>query len=131
MGRVTYPTRYDSPVTTKLARRARRTSVVLLAGAALVLAAGGPAGADVPEGWSNPSDVDPVEAVLLFVGVPLLLFLVITALVVIPGVIKGERFTPGGQATQDQWFGGPSKGTAALPAPDNDESKAGGASGRW
>jgi hypothetical protein len=128
---VTYPTRYDSPVTTKLARRARRTSVVLLAGAALVVAAGGPAGADVPEGWSNPSDVDPVEAVLLFVGVPLLLFLVITALVVIPGVIKGERFTPGGQATQDQWFGGPSKGTAALPAPDNDESKAGGASGRW
>jgi len=85
----------------------------------------------VPEGWSNPSDVDPVQAVLLFVGVPLLLFLVITALVVIPGVIKGERFTPGGQATQDQWFGGPSKGTAALPAPDNDESKAGGASGRW
>jgi CO/xanthine dehydrogenase Mo-binding subunit len=45
--------------------------------------------------------------------------------------IKGERFTPGGQATQDQWFGGPSKGTAELPAPDNDESKAGGASGRW
>jgi hypothetical protein len=131
VGRVTYPTRYDSPVTTKLARRARRTSVVLLAGAALVIAAGGPAGADVPEGWSNPSEVDPVEAVLLLVGVPLLLFLVITALVVIPGVIKGERFTPGGQATQDQWFGGPSKGTAELPAPDNDESKAGGASGRW
>lgn len=127
---MTHPTRYDSSVTTKLARRARRISVVLLAGA-LVVAAGGPAGADVPEGWSNPSDVDPVEAVLLLVGVPLLLFLVITALVVIPGVIKGERFTPGGQATEDQWFGGPSKGTSALPAPDNDESKAGGASGRW
>ena len=117
-------------MTTKLARRARRTSAVLLAGA-LVVAAGGPAGADVPEGWSNPSAVDPVEATLLLVGVPLLLFLVITALVVIPGVVKGERFTPGGQATEDQWFGGPSKGTTALPAPDNDESKAGGASGRW
>lgn len=117
-------------MTTKLARRARRTSVVLLAGA-LVVAAGGPAGADVPEGWSNPADVDPVHAVLLLVGVPLLLFVVITAMVVIPGIVKGERFTPGGQATQDQWFGGPSKGTAALPAPDSDESKAGGASGRW
>ena len=117
-------------MTTKLARRARRTSVLLVAGA-LVLAAGGPAGADVPEGWSNPSEVDPVEAVLLLVGVPLLLFLVITAIVVIPGVFKGERFTPGGLATQDQWFGGPSMGTAELPAPDNDESKAGGASGRW
>jgi len=127
---VTHPTRYDSCVTTKLARRARRSSALLVAGA-LVLAAGAPAGADVPEGWSNPSDVDPVEAVLLLVGVPLLLFLVITAIVVIPGIVKGERFTPGGQATQDEWFGGPSKGTAALPAPDNDESKAGGASGRW
>ena len=117
-------------MTSKLARRARRTSVVLLGGALVVLA-GGPAGADVPEGWSDPEAVDPLHAVLLFVGVPLVLFLVITALVVIPGVIKGERFTPGGQATEDQWFGGPSKGTAALPAPDNDESKAGGASGRW
>ena len=117
-------------MTTKLAHLARRTSVVLLAGA-LVVAAGGPAGADVPEGWSNPSAVDPVEAVLLFVGVPLLLFLGITALVVIPGVIKGERFTPGGQATADQWFGGPRSGTAELPAPDNEESQAGGASGRW
>lgn len=117
-------------MTTKLARRLRRTSVVLLAGA-LVAAAAAPAGADVPEGWSNPDAVDPVEAVLLFVGVPLLLFLVITALVVIPGIIKGERFTPGGQVTEDQWFGGPRSGTAELPAPDGQDSKAGGASGRW
>jgi hypothetical protein len=117
-------------VTTKLARRARRTSAVLL-GTALVLAAASPAGADVPEGWSNPSDVDPLHTVLVFVGIPVLLFVVITLLVVIPGVIKGERFTPGGHATEDQWFGGPSKGTAALPAPDTEESKAGGASGRW
>jgi hypothetical protein len=131
VGRVTHPTRYDSPVTTKLARRARRTLVVLLVGAAFVVAAGGPAGADVPEGWAPTTEVDPWEALLVLAGIPILLFLVITALVVIPGVVKGERFTPGGQATEDQWFGGPSKGTAALPAPDNDESKAGGASGRW
>jgi hypothetical protein len=117
-------------VTTKLVRRARRTSVVLLAGA-LVLAASGPAGADVPEGWSDPEPVDPWHAVLLLVGVPLLLFVVITALVVIPGIVKGERFTPGGQATEDQWFGGPRSGTAELPAPDGAESQAGGASGRW
>lgn len=117
-------------MTTKLARRLRRTSVVLLAGA-LVVAAGGPAGADVPAGWSDPAPVDPVEAVLVFVGIPLLLFAVITVLVLLPGLIKGERFTPGGHATEDQWFGGPSKGTAALPAPDTEESKAGGASGRW
>ncbi|QWF23652.1 hypothetical protein KM427_08110 [Nocardioides sp. LMS-CY] len=117
-------------MTTKLARRVRRTSVVLLAGA-LVLAAGAPAGADVPVGWSDPAPVDPVEAALVFAGIPLLMFLVITALVVIPGVVKGERFTPGGQATEDQWFGGPRSGTAELPAPDATESQAGGASGRW
>jgi hypothetical protein len=118
------------PVTTKLAHLARRTSVVVLAGG-LVLAAGGPAGADVPEGWANHYSVDPWHAVLVLVGIPLGLFLVITALVVIPGIAKGERFTPGGQATADQWFGGPRSGTAELPAPDTDESQAGGASGRW
>jgi hypothetical protein len=117
-------------VTSKLAHLARRTSVVVLAGA-LVLAVAGPAGADVPEGWSNPDPVDPMHTILVLVGIPLLLFVVITALVVLPGVFKGERFTPGGQATEDQWFGGPRQGTAELPAPDTDESKAGGASGRW
>ena len=49
----------------------------------------------------------------------------------LPAVIRGERFTPGGPATEDQWFGGPRKGTAELPAPDTEESKAGGASARW
>jgi len=119
-----------SPVTTKLAHLARRTSVVLLSGGLLVAAAG-PAGADVPVGWSDPAAVDPWHALLVLAGIPLLLFLLITAAVVLPGVIKGERFTPGGQATADQWFGGPSSGTAALPAPDTEESQAGGASGRW
>jgi hypothetical protein len=117
-------------VTTKLARLLRRTCLVLLAGGLLVATAG-PAGADVPEGWSDPEPVDPWHALLVLGGIPLLIFLVITALVVIPGIVKGERFTPGGQATQDQWFGGPRRGTAQLPAPDGEESQAGGASGRW
>ena len=118
-------------MTTKLAHLARRTTVVLVAGG-LVLAAAGPAGADVPEGWSpDPESVSALHAVLVLAGIPLLLFVLITLAVVLPGVVKGERFTPGGQATQDQWFGGPSKGTAELPAPDTEESKAGGASGRW
>ncbi len=118
-------------MTTKLARRVRRPSVALLAGALVVLASAGPAGADVPEGWSDPKPVDPWHAVLVLGGIPLLIFVVVTLLIVIPGVVRGERFTPGGQATEDQWFGGPRKGTAELPAPDGEESKAGGASGRW
>ncbi len=119
-----------SSVTTKFAHLARRTSVVLLVGG-LVLATGGPAGADVPEGWSDPAPVDPWRILLVQGGIALLLFVLITAIVVLPGVIKGERFTPGGRATADQWFGGPRTGTAELPAPDNEESQAGGASGRW
>jgi hypothetical protein len=115
---------------TKLAYLLRRTSLALLV-AGLVLAVPGPAGADVPEFWSDPKAVDPWHAVLVLVGIPLGLFILITLLVVIPGVVKGERFTPGGQATADQWFGGPRQGTAELPAPDNEESKAGGASGSW
>jgi hypothetical protein len=119
-------------VTTKLAHLVRRTCVVLLAGG-LVVAAGGPASADTPEFWGGepPEPVDPWHAVMLLVGVPLLLAVVITLLVVVPGMVRGERFTPGGQATADQWFGGPRSGTAELPAPDTDDSKAGGASGRW
>ena len=115
---------------TKLAHLVRRTSLVL-AGGGLVVAAAGPAGADVPEGWSDPAPVSPLHAVLLLVGVPLLLFVLITIAVVVPGLVRGERFTPGGQATEDQWFGGPRKGTAELPAPDTEESNAGGASARW
>lgn len=117
------------PVTTKLAHLVRRLTVVLLAAGLVVAAA--PAGADVPEGWSDPDAVDPWHAVFVLVGIPLLLFVVITLLVVVPGIVKGERFTPGGQATADQWFGGPRSGTAELPAPDTKDSKAGGASGRW
>src|SRR5688572_25637173 len=66
--------RYAFPVTTKLAHLARRFSVVLLVGGLVAIAA--PAGADVPEGWSDqdPYDVNAVEAVLIFVGIPLLMF---------------------------------------------------------
>jgi hypothetical protein len=117
-------------VTTKLAHLVRRTSVVLVAGG-LVLAVAGPAGADVPEGWSDPDAVSPLHAVLVLVGIPLLLFVLITLAVVVPSLLRGERFTVGGHATEDQWFGGPRSGTAELPAPDTEESKAGGASGRW
>lgn len=115
-------------MTTKLAHLARRTSVVLLSGG-LVVAAGAPAGAEVPEGWSFPEAVSPTHAVLVFVGIPLLLFALITLAVVLPGLVRGERFTPGGQATEDQWFGGPRQGTAELPPAE--ATDAGGASARW
>ncbi len=114
---------------TTLAHLLRRTAVVLLAGV-LVLAASGPAGAGVPEGWDTPDPVDPAQAVLLLGGVPLLLILVITLLVLAQGRARGERVAAGAHAPEDQWFGGPRQGTAELAAPTGDEAT-GGTSARW
>jgi hypothetical protein len=118
-------------VTTTLETLARRTTVVLAA-AATVVAVAGPANADVPEGWSDPDKVSVLHALLVLGGIPLLLFVVISLLVYIPSLIRGEHVRPGsGSAGENQWFGGPRKGTSELAAPDTEESKAGGASGRW
>jgi len=112
----------------------RRLLLLAVAGlwfgaASVVLAA--PASADVPEFWSNPEDVDALSALLLLGGVPLLLFVVITFLVYAPSIVRGERIAPGQPTTENQWLGGPRKSAGELAAPDNDDSQAGGASGRW
>jgi hypothetical protein len=132
VGREGTPQRADIlvSVTTTLESLARRTTVVLAA-AATVLATAGPASAEVPEGWSDPDAVSVLQAILVLVGIPLLLFLVISVLVYLPAMVRGERVAPGGATRENQWFGGPRKGTAELAAADTEESKAGGASGRW
>ena len=86
---------------------------------------------DVPVGWSNPSYVNMVHAVLLLAGIPLLLFILITAAVYLPSVIRGERIAPGQPPVENQWLGGPRTGTAELKGPDSEDAEAGGASGRW
>jgi hypothetical protein len=85
---------------------------------------------DVPVGWSDPAAVDPVHAVLVLVCIPLALFLVITAVVYLPSLARGERLAPGAAPVENQWLGGPRSGTAELKGPDAD-AEAGGASGRW
>ena len=112
-----------------------RRGVVLVAAAGAssvaLVALAGPASADVPQGWSDPAKVSALHALLLLGGVPLLLFVVIALLVLLPGTRRGERLVPGAASHEDQWFGGPRSGTAELAAPDTDESQAGGASARW
>lgn len=112
----------------------RRLLLLAVAGlwctaASLVLAA--PASAEVPEGWDSPAPIDGLEALLLLGGVPLLLFVVIGFLVYAPSIIRGERIAPGQPVTENQWLGGPRRNAGELAAPDNDDSQAGGASGRW
>jgi hypothetical protein len=96
-----------------------------------VLASAGlaaPASADVPEGWSNPDDVDMLYALLLLAGVPLLLFVVIVVLTYLPALVRGEKLTPG--SADDQWFGGPRQGAKEIEAGAPAE-ETGGARGSW
>jgi hypothetical protein len=91
---------------------------------------------DVPVGWSQPEDVDMVEAVLLLAGVPLLLFLGITLAVYVPSLVRGERIAPGAPAVENQWLGGPRTSAGELTGPDaraadRHDADTGGASGRW
>jgi hypothetical protein len=117
-------------VTSNLQALGRRTAVVIAA-VAMVLLAAQPAGAAVPEGWDKPENVDTVRMLLILGGIPLLLFVTIVVLTYLPALIKGERIKPGAPAVENQWLGGPRKGTGELAAPDSAESDAGGASARW
>lgn len=85
--------------------------VAVLAGATAVFATStallaGPASAKVPVGWGPTYDVDPLFVLGVLVGVPILLFVLITAAVYLPGVARGERVAPGATGPQDQWLGG-------------------------
>jgi hypothetical protein len=97
--------------------------------AALALAAVVPL--DVPVGWSDPDDVNMFHAVLIFGGIPLLLFVLIAVSVYVPSLVRGDRIAPGQPPVENQWLGGPRTGTAELKGPESEDADAGGASGRW
>lgn len=91
-----------------------------------------PAGANVPEGWSDPEPVDALGALALLAGVPLLLFALITLAVYLPSLASGERRTSAGP--EQEWFGGPREGVGATDEVDPaalEGKDTGGASGRW
>lgn len=116
----------------------RRTALVVASATLIVLASTGPSFADVPEGWSNPAPVSPVDFVLKFVGIPLLITLAIFALVYLPGIVRGESVAPAGARSEDEWFGGrrdtrelESAATATDAESDDGDRGTGGASGTW
>lgn len=104
--------------------------LLALTGATLVVGAG-PASADTPEGWPDEPSIDVVEMLLLFVGVPLLVFVVVAALILAPALARGESISPGQKEPEPEWLGGPRKSAGELAAPDSAGSKAGGAGGGW
>jgi hypothetical protein len=125
------------PVTTPVSRsrshrRAARALVLTSAPVLALLAA--PAHADVPEGWGGQtehSNLDALHALGVYLGAPLLLFALIALAVYLPAMIRGERLLPDHSGGEAQWIGGPRQGVAELPAADDEDSRAGGASGSW
>jgi hypothetical protein len=113
--------------------------VLALTPAILVTSATGAAFADPPESWENGPSVDPLHAVLVLLLIPLGLFLLITLLVYVPSMSRGQGYHPGeAWRNESEWFGGPRAGLEAVdkaeqPAVGSGEPGAdrGGASGRW
>ena len=72
-----------------------------------------------------------IEALLIYVGAPALLFLVIALLVMAPSMARGPRYRPGlGWWAAPVWFNGPDDADAAVrrATPTTD---GGGTSARW
>ena len=114
------------PVCDHHAGAPRPPAAVVLAAAATVLATVRPRERRGPEGWSDPDAVSVLQACSCSPGIPLLLFLVIAVLVYLPAMVRGERVAPGGATRENQWFGGPRKGTAELAGSGHR-----GVEGRW
>jgi hypothetical protein len=84
-----------------------------------------------------------LHAILFFVGLPLLIFSLITLLVMAPSLAKGPRYRPSQQwDAEAEWFGARDvEGGSATPAlesaqaqhrrPDGSGDDTGGASASW
>lgn len=86
-----------------------------------------------PSEGHDPGDGLGVAATLLiFVAVPVVAMLVVSALVLLPGLVKGSRYRPArGWAAEPIWFAGPVGPQAALAGAVLGDVTRGGASGSW
>jgi hypothetical protein len=93
-----------------------------------------------PEQWEDNASVSPLYVLLVLVVIPLGLFLLITLLVYVPSMSRGEGYQPGlAWRSEPEWFGGPRKGIEAVDrteqpvagAEAGPDAERGGASGRW
>ncbi len=128
------------PVINHTERRALTRAVGLTGATAALLVSSlllaGPASAKVGEGWGTQEPVDKLFVLGVLVGIPVALFILIVALVYLPGLARGERVAPGATGPQDQWLGG-RRTTGELAASASGASGAdqsdtdGGAGARW
>lgn len=119
----------NTPVPATSARFAARVSLPIVAVGLALLAA--PAHADVAEGWSDPADVDVLNALLLLGGIPVVLFVLIVLAVYIPAMVRGEDISATSGVAESHWLGGPREGAKELTSGETDSSETGGARGSW
>lgn len=89
------------------------------------------ASADTPAAWDDAPEHGAFGYLLLLFLIPLGIALVVTTLVLLPSMIRGEKHEEGDAwRSDDEWFGGPRQG---IEAKDHAEIGAdrGGASGNW
>ena len=97
---------------------ARRAAWALaLTPAALVVTATGTASAAPPSSWPNTPHVSPIYVILVLGAIPLALFALITLLVYLPSMRRGDGHAAGEAWRGDpEWFGGPRQGLEAVDA---------------
>ncbi len=114
----------------RVVRRSLRA--LLLTPALLVPLVAAPAFAVPPDSWPDASPVTALDYLMLLLVIPLGIGLVITVLVMVPGMIGSQRKSPNeAWRNENEWFGGPKDGVGAAESSDKAGSDRGGASGRW
>ena len=106
--------------------------------AVVALTVSGPALAAPPEGWAPTEPVSPLSFLLVLVLIPGALFVVISLLSALPGMVRAEQTYQPGLAwrNEPEWFGGPRGGLDKSDEQpqieaSEDATQRGGASARW
>ncbi len=111
-------------------RRASRALVVTFGLGIGLLAA--PAHADPPSTWDNADNGSMLDNLLYLVGVPVLVIAIVTVLVYLPSMVRGQSSEPALAFQENpEWFGGPRKGVGATDDAVTEDGSKGGASARW
>ena len=117
--------------------RTRRTGLTLLSAVSIVLLTAGPALADRnPIGPSEGADpghsLSWAATIGLFVVIPLAIIGLLSALVLLPGMVRGSRYRPTkGWDAAPVWFAGPLDPATAVADAQPGDTVRGGGSGSW
>jgi hypothetical protein len=78
------------------------------------------------------SGLNVIQTLLIFVGIPLALFVGIALLASAPSMVRGPRYRPGlGWWAAPVWFNGPDDAERAVRDSAGSNNQGGGASARW